>query len=113
MESFDFAKRTYVICCRKSVTACALLLRFGKILDRVIFAVAFEDGDADGIHVGVEDVGTMAGRVHPHGVNLASARRFGNVFREGQETDSSFGTTRGQTPLAGELMRDRLMVDHQ
>jgi hypothetical protein len=84
----------------------------GEVFDGEELAVALEDGDADGVEVGVEEIGAVGPGVHPLGVDVSGGRSLGDVLGEGAEAGTGRGGARGKVGLAGELMRQPILLGH-
>jgi hypothetical protein len=79
--------------------------RAGEVFDGVEEAAIFEDGDANGIEVGVEDVGAVGGAGHPASVELGRTDVSScEVFGDGCEVSVCLGGARGEVGFAGVLM---------
>jgi len=92
---------------------CALLLvereglnRAGEVFYGVELMIAGHDGDSDRIYVGIEQVGAVAGRVHPEIVDDDRGRGFGYVFGDEAEVRASIGSAFSERGFALELVGD-------
>jgi len=84
----------------------------GEVFDGVELAVAVDDGDADGIDLGVEEVGAVAGGVHPEVVDDDGGGGFADVFADEAEVHAGVGSAVGEVGLVVELVGDGGVVGH-
>jgi len=96
-----------------------LLLGEGEVLDGALevfdgeeLAVLGDDGDADGVDGGVEEIAAMAGGVHPGFVNLEGALAFGDVFGDDAEAGSGVGGALGEFKFSWILMGYVVVGEH-
>jgi hypothetical protein len=79
----------------------------GEVLDGVEEAVGFDDGDADGVEVGIEEIGAVGGGGHPDlldgGGVFAAA---GEIFSDGAEVGSGLIGAGEEIGFAGILVRE-------
>ncbi len=71
-----------------------------EVLDGEELAALGDDGDADGVDVGVEEVAAMAGGVHPGVLDLERGGAFGDVFGDDAEAGTGGGGTLGEFMLS-------------
>jgi hypothetical protein len=71
-----------------------------------------DDGDADAIYIWIQQVGAVAGRMHPEIVDDDGGRSFAYVFRDEAKMCASIGSTRCELGFAVELMGDSDVVGH-
>jgi hypothetical protein len=64
------------------------------------------DGDSDCVEIGVEDVGAMAGAVHPGLMDERDVGAATDVFGDGGEVGSSLCAASGEVGFAGILMEE-------
>ena len=98
---------------RDNASNCALLLVererlncAGEVFDCVELVIASHDSDSDRIYVGIEQVGTVAGRVHPEIVDDDGGGGFGYVFRDEAEVCANIGSAFRERRFSIELMGD-------
>ena len=86
---------------------------FGEVLDGVEFALTCDDTDAHDVHLGVEQVGTVLGRVHPHVVDLDCAGGFGDVLADEAEGHTHGCAATAEAWFAGKLVGDGCVRGHR
>ena len=64
------------------------------------------DGDSDCVEVGVEDVGAMAGAVHPGLMDERDVGAATDIFGDGGEVSSGLCAASGEVGFAGVLMEE-------
>jgi hypothetical protein len=83
-----------------------------EVFDGVDLVAVDENGDADGVVLRVEEVGAVAWRVHPAGVDHGNGWGEGYVFGYGVEAvGGCFGAFQ-EAGFSGELVRDVLPLGH-
>src|SRR6266571_4619444 len=86
--------------------------RLRKVLDGEQASRPSHRSDSHGSEPRVKDVFSMAGRIHPTGVNGLGIRADGNVLRDGAEPRASFGQALLQLRFTGELVFEHVQIDH-
>ena len=69
--------------------------RAGEVFYRIELIVACDDGDADGVDVGIEEIGAVAGGLHPEIVDDDGAGGFAYVFADETEVCADAGSALG------------------
>ncbi len=80
--------------------------------DGVENAARGDDGDADAVDFGTEEIGAMAGRVHPLVLNAFGRRADGDVFFNEAEVGSGLRGAAGDIEFAGVAVGDRPFERH-
>lgn len=84
----------------------------GVIGDGVENAAGGDDSDANAVDVGAEEIGAMAGRVHPLVFNAFGRRADGDVFFNQAEVGAGLSGSAGEVGLAGVAVRDGSLESH-
>jgi hypothetical protein len=71
----------------------------GVVGDGVENTAGGDDGDADAVHVGAEEIGAMAGRVHPLVLNAFGRRADGDIFFNEAEVSAGLRRAAGDIGL--------------
>jgi len=84
----------------------------GEVFYSVELVVARNDGDTDGVDVGIEEIGAVAGGVHPEVVDDDGAGSFAYVFGDEAKVRAGIGSARCEFGFAVELVGDGGVVGH-
>src|SRR5262249_53104245 len=83
-----------------------------EILRGKQITASLDRSDADGGEIGIEDVPTVAGGVHPSHVHGFGVLRDGDVFRDQGEVGTGFSGTLAKRSFAWVLMLEKLFLSH-
>ena len=83
-----------------------------KILHREQPARPVHGGNADGSEPRVQNISSVAGRIHPAGMNDLRARANGDVFGDDAEARTGFRETSFKIGFVGELVLEHVQIRH-
>lgn len=84
----------------------------GEILHGEILVTQFLDRDADGIQLGIQDVGAMAGRKHPVDVDRGNILSLRDILCDSAKTSARRFGAGLQFRLAGKTVGDGIALHH-